>query len=740
MSAQRVFFHILCILFLSLFFSAAGLAGPLTPPDYRKIPGITPDEIARVERLKAQRLDGLVYAMTVSEEAFLNARGEVGGFTRLLCEHLSRMFGLKITPRLLPWDKLLAGLSAREIDLSGDLTPTEERLQRYHMSAPIAERPYMLFHSALREDINLISGGTPLRYGFLVNSVTFGRVHAVSQVPFTPVFVNNYAEAAAAIRNDTIDAFIAEAMMNTRFGDFPGIVSKKYYPVTYTRVSLCTQNPEVYPLIDVFQKYLAHGGADVLADMYDQGWREYLRHKLYGQLTAEEKAYIAEHGATGKAIPLAAEFDHYPLSFYNKQEKAWQGVAHDIFAEISALTGLTFAPVNGPDEAWASLLRRLESGEAAVITELLPSRDRAGRFLWAKEPYTVDNYVLLSRSDTADIAVNHVHNVAVGLIGGTAYEEMFYRVFTGHGLVKIYPDSVAAFAGLEKGEVGLVMMSENLLLSITNYSEQPGFKINISLDLPCNSYFGFHLKEEVLRSIVEKAQSLVDCRRIASRWTHKVFDYDKKLAQAKVPYLVGICILLLLVLLLVVVLFGKKDRLARRLIMTDHLTLLPNRRSFEERLLAEWEQAIKNRLCLSLLTIDVDHFKQYNDTYGHPEGDNVLRAVARIFARAVARYGDMAARSGGEEFSIILPNTEPGGAMRIAENIRAQVANKVMETADGQPTRVTVSIGVASARPGPGDALAGLVGLSDKALYTAKQAGRNRVCLASDNGPPDSRG
>jgi diguanylate cyclase (GGDEF)-like protein len=164
-----------------------------------------------------------------------------------------------------------------------------------------------------------------------------------------------------------------------------------------------------------------------------------------------------------------------------------------------------------------------------------------------------------------------------------------------------------------------------------------------------------------------------------------------------------------------------------RLAGTDALTGLPNRRAFDERMDDEWRRARRAGTPLSVLFIDVDDFKAYNDTYGHALGDHALATVAHSIATAVRRPGDVPARYGGEEFVVLLPDTPLEGALYIAETIRQRVEDcEIAHRASAHGT-VTVSVGCATASPpGLGGAY-GLLGAADQQLYKAKAAGRDCV-------------
>ncbi|HET7715631.1 MAG TPA: sensor domain-containing diguanylate cyclase [Bauldia sp.] len=159
---------------------------------------------------------------------------------------------------------------------------------------------------------------------------------------------------------------------------------------------------------------------------------------------------------------------------------------------------------------------------------------------------------------------------------------------------------------------------------------------------------------------------------------------------------------------------------------TDKLTGIANRRRFDEVLLQEWDRAGRDHRPVSLLMADIDHFKRYNDRFGHNAGDECLRHVAATINAGARRPGDIAARYGGEEFAVILPGTDAPGATERAEAIRADVAD--LAFADGTGSVVTISVGVATLTPRASTKAADLIVAADRGLYRAKAAGRNRAC------------
>lgn len=170
----------------------------------------------------------------------------------------------------------------------------------------------------------------------------------------------------------------------------------------------------------------------------------------------------------------------------------------------------------------------------------------------------------------------------------------------------------------------------------------------------------------------------------------------------------------------------------KRLTLIDGLTGIANRRSFDTALGREWGRALREGLPLSLLMIDIDYFKPYNDTYGHSSGDDCLRQIAEVISQARRRPGDLAARYGGEEFSLVLPNTDAAGARQVAETLMEMVdRSDIPHTGSKVAGHVTVSIGCTTLPPGSAEKPEQLVRAADSALYQAKGAGRHCIMVES---------
>jgi diguanylate cyclase (GGDEF)-like protein len=165
-----------------------------------------------------------------------------------------------------------------------------------------------------------------------------------------------------------------------------------------------------------------------------------------------------------------------------------------------------------------------------------------------------------------------------------------------------------------------------------------------------------------------------------------------------------------------------------RLLARDSLTGLMNRRTFDEHLLSVWQQALRDRCSIAVCMIDVDHFKRYNDTFGHQAGDVALRAVAGLIQEFARRPLDLAARYGGEEFAMVFYDLSPANVQDIADRLIKRVQAQRINVAKPE-LGLTISIGVGLISPGVGRSPQGAVQLADEALYEAKRAGRNRFVV-----------
>ncbi|CAB5516564.1 hypothetical protein LMG26857_05641 [Achromobacter anxifer] len=315
----------------------------------------------------------------------------------------------------------------------------------------------------------------------------------------------------------------------------------------------------------------------------------------------------------------------------------------------------------------------------------------------------------------------------------------FAGVVGGSLRLAYFRDRFAALSIGERDEIS-VFRNDGLVLLRTPYSVQDmGSDIGMALDFQQflirreGSFVGALSPDGVNRYYT--FASIADTPLIID----VALDVDELMEpwDRRALFIIPVTTALLLSVLALIVLFRREMRLRQAVetqlavqAHTDGLTGLANRRAFDQALEREWQNARRERTPLSLLFLDADHFKRYNDRYGHQEGDQLLKTLAQALRKKARRPRDLAARYGGEEFVVLLPNTNRRRAAEIAEGIRQAVAALKVPHADAGTGIVTVSVGVASAIPQAEEAAASLVEAADAAVYQAKESGRNRVAVA----------
>ena len=560
------------LFFISVFLLVlpAGCGQAPTEPDtqwvhfecFREIPGITPEEIEAVEAFIAAG-HTFVYGALYSIEAFFNYRGEISGFTALFSEWLHNLFGIPFDIRFFEWDTLKAGLEDFSIDFTGELTSTAEREKTHFMTDAIGARMVGYFRLENSLPLSQIAYTRPVRYAFLYGAVTSQYVYNRRTDVFESFYVKNYAEAYALLRAGIVDAFIEERLAEVAFDVFDGIVVEDFSPFIYSNVSLATRNPANAPIISIVQRALAHGSIHYMTEMYNQGMHTYLQHKFYSRLSEKERYYLANRGV----VRFLAEHDNYPMSFYNIHEHTFQGISHDVIREISALTGLYFELVNDNTMDRPEVLHMLETGEAAMVTELIRIPEREGRFLWTHTAIATDHYALISTRAQRSVRFHEIFHMRIGLVEGYAQTVMFKNWFPGHRYTVMYNNFDHAFIALGQGEVDLVMGSQNQLLVQTNFRGHPDYKVNFVFNYIYNSTFGFYRNEYVLMSIIDTALQLIDTYTIEHQWMRKTYDYRVQLARQQLNWFIFALVMVLFIMVIIVALiymFKNKQELEEK--------------------------------------------------------------------------------------------------------------------------------------------------------------------------------
>jgi signal transduction histidine kinase/AmiR/NasT family two-component response regulator len=550
-------------------FVSAGCFSPQDEPSpeifsiktYRDIPGITEQEIAVIEALKSSK-GSFSYGSSLTTESFILPNGTNSGFTSLLCELLTDLFGIPFIQKSYGWDSLMEGFNNRTVDFTGDLTPTPERSQIYYMSTPIAERSLTVFLKNGGRRIKTSEDINGLKIGFFAGTITSQSVRAVyPALSFQAVPLQNSEEIAQKLFEGEIDAFITDSVVSYDFIDYDFITGVDALPYVYTPVSLATANPALEPVISAVNKYILAGGIDELHRLYAIGEQEFAKYSFSRFLSRDERDYIANMIAEGAKVPIALETDNYPLSFYNREDREFQGIVPEILDEVSLLSGIEFQVVNEIDTPWGEILQMLESGKAVIVSDLAYTPERSGRFLWSEHAIAVFSYALLSKADYPDLKLYQVVRETVGIERTTSFEDVFKSLFPNHEKIMYFDSTAQAFDMLRQGKVNLLMSSESEILTLTNYYEQSGYKANITFPSPVREAFvGFNKNENVLRSIIDKALSLIDIDAHTREWKSRTFNYERKYAEERSIYLGVFSSVLAALLIVLIVLFVKNKK------------------------------------------------------------------------------------------------------------------------------------------------------------------------------------
>ena len=502
--------------------------------NYRDIPGITEQEIDAIEAFKSagRRFN---YVSLLTTETYVKPDGTYGGFTVMLCDLLADLLGIPFDIHIQEWEDLIEGLNAAEYDFTGELTPTPERAQQYSMTRPIAERGLAAFSLAQSARLETESDMDGMRVGFLSDTITAQSIlESYPTLSITNVEVRDTQDAIERLHAHTIDAFVDEAVSSALFVGAEYSRTRDMFSLVYTPIALCSANPEMKPIISVVDKYILAGGINQIHALYSAGDKEYSRRAFVASLAKEEAEYLRALSETGIKVPVALENEAYPISFYNAQDKEYQGIAPDVLREICAMTGLEIDIVTDEHCSWSKIFEMLETGEAALVSELLYTEEREGKFLFSESPYSTCHYALLSKMDYPNLETYQVPYVRVGVVAETAHTDIFEHYFPDHPNFKHYLTRDEAYDALESGDIDLIMASEYQLLDFVNFREKSGYKVNRTMNAPlCESYFGFNKNETLLCSIFDKAMKQIDMGFIAKAWEARSFDYERALARER---------------------------------------------------------------------------------------------------------------------------------------------------------------------------------------------------------------
>jgi len=527
---------------------------------FRDIPGVTSDEINAIETLK-KKYGSFACAINLNTDSFYDKNGELSGYSILFYNWLSGIFGIPFKPVFYERGSLQKKIENWEIDFTIELTDTPERRVAFFLTKPVAQRPFKVYRISGSEPLaNIIRVRRP-RYAFLTDSVLLHDTAANAGYEFDTVFVDSHADAYPLLKSGAIDAYIALDNTEAVFDKFGNVAGENFFPLIFRSSSLLTGNPELKPIISILDKAMDTRTLTYLTGLRKTGYQKYLGTKLYMLLTDEERAYINNH----PTVPIAAEFNNYPVSFFDAETGRWQGIYFDALNEIANMTGMAFECANGPRVQYPDLVAMLENGEALILSELYRIQDYESRFLWSEVPLLRDNYAFITRSDFHNIDIGEVSYLRVGTRKHSHYSDLFRKMFPDHPNFTEYATQEETWDKLKNGESDALFSSRRRLVIYTNYHEETGFKLNLIFDDEFDTSFGFNRDAAVLRSIIDKALGLIRINNISNQWMNKSYDYRAKLTAARFPWLIGVSVLFFLILLLVSILLRKSRSVGKRL-------------------------------------------------------------------------------------------------------------------------------------------------------------------------------
>ena len=535
---------------------------------FHDIPDITESEINAIEALIASR-QSFSFGKLFSTEGYTQPDGTYAGFSSMLCELLTELFGIPFILDFYNWNSLADGIDSGTIDFTCEYGITSERLNKYHMSDPIAQRSLSIL---TRNDRKILTPSelNGLKVGIFMDgsavAETIERIYP--ELSFEIVSVPSIEVEAAMLRSGEIDAVIGISAGMTHYytGEADLNLVHGLLPLAYTPIALTTANNELEPVILVLNKYIEAGGINRLYELYRLGNDGYNKNILFSSFTDEEREYI--NNLSGK-IPIVLGTDTYPVSFYNSNENEFQGISLDVLMEISRMTGIEFEPVNEKDATWGEILETLRTGEAALISDLIITEERKEYFIWPQTPFFSTPYAFFSKTEYPNLELYQIGQAAVGVVGWCATRQLYDQWFPNSFNVKLFDSQDEALDALERDEIDLFFNLGYILYYQQNYRERPGFKANYTFPVYNDTFFGLNKNETILNSIIDKTMAYIDTGRISNEWTSRSFDYSRMLAEeqsrnanqrASIVFVSAIFLVLLMVIVVFLILKNSKTK------------------------------------------------------------------------------------------------------------------------------------------------------------------------------------
>ena len=454
-------------------------------------------------------------------------------------------------------------------------------------------------------------------------------------------------------------------------------------------------------------------------------------------LTNKEQAYLEQKDQISMCV--RSDFEPYESLDPNGE---YQGIIADFYNLMSRKIGLPIEVVG--QESDEDAMECLESGKCDIVSTVQP-KDLGADAVKATPPYI--QYPLVIATDSKAIYINSIENIPEKKIG------ICRHAYFSEEIRKRYPQ--IRFVPVENPEKGLSMVQKGELFGLVDTAPKIGYYIQnnemvdlkISGELPYQVEFrtGIRKDDEILYTVFEKAvNSLTSEEKKSTFQNWMTIKYEQGFDYSllwKILLGIGFVGLLAVYRHISVAQYNRKlaglneeltkaNEKLETISYIDGLTGVPNRRKFDSVLKSEWRRCGRSRQFLTIIMLDIDYFKRFNDRYGHLEGDDCLKRVARTISEIPGRAGDFVGRYGGEEFAVILPGTGETGARQVAEKILSRIHSMKIANEDSEVSPyLTVSLGVVTAVPGQGISSKDFVDTADQLLYKAKDAGRNQFMM-----------
>ncbi|NYT62115.1 GGDEF domain-containing protein [Alcaligenaceae bacterium] len=481
---------------------------------------------------------------------------------------------------------------------------------------------------------------------------------------------------------------------------------------------------------------------------------QYIRLHTPVQLSAQELAEF-------RALPplRVVSVDAPPMTHYSKDQHTYTGISVDVLCFIAKELGLRYELIPGRNHTVGEKIQQVQDGQADIFIPLSrsPERNRHGVFTI---PYYESHYAAITRKgrQLPIYSATDLAQYRVGIVGGVSLEPILKEIIPLNQLI-IYDKlltSDALFQALRNDDIDVAVFNKNIFIEKRYkhdlFDLEPTYTLH-EYPRAYRFYLSHTPQHQRIAAAFDRYLAAIDSSASIARHENGerqlIERYVAQRSQRVLLQAASVAITLLALIFYLVL--RRYRRLARQLAdgnqqisqqkralqqayqeleklsQTDSLTGLANRGHFDQTLVRELARRQRRWSPLSLLIIDLDHFKLVNDHYGHAVGDRYLRAIASVLENSVSRPADLAARYGGEEFACLLPDTNAQNARVVADRIRQAVARLDLPNALADRPRLTLCIGIATLMDSTDFSAQELLAQADSQLYAAKHAGRDRI-------------